>query len=75
MKTITEQSKDSFSSAPKRACESCASLPPNQGLLSVEKQKYIVSTAYPSPDTYSVVRTACVRSLSCEVCPGREGKF
>jgi hypothetical protein len=75
MKTLSE--KDSTSSFPKRtnACESCSSLPSAQGLLSVDEEKYIISTPYPSPDSYSVVRTACVRSLSCEVCPGREGFY
>lgn len=33
-----------------------------------------VSTHYPRrSELFSTVRRACVRSLSCEVCPGREG--
>lgn len=35
---------------------------------------YFISTHYPIPANYGTVRTACVRSLSCEISPGREGK-
>ncbi|XP_059524322.1 folliculin isoform X1 [Myotis daubentonii] len=46
------------------------------GYLSHDKETSIkyVSHQHPShPQLFSIVRQACVRSLSCEVCPGREG--
>eukprot|EP01137_Pigoraptor_chileana_P019076 Opistho-2@79592 len=58
-------------------CESCRSLAPGvPGFLSNDHAAHIsyISGQYPyNPDLYSAVRQACVRSLSCEVCPGREG--
>ncbi|KAL6045358.1 Exportin-5, variant 3 [Balamuthia mandrillaris] len=35
-------------------------------------ERIYVTLRYPAP-LYSLLRTACVRSLSCEFCPGREG--
>ncbi|XP_066568765.1 folliculin isoform X2 [Amia ocellicauda] len=66
-------------SAPQRSdmCEGCRSLPPGHpGFLSVDSETSIrfVSHQQPRrPQLFSIVRQACVRSLSCEVCPGREG--
>ncbi|KAG8548219.1 hypothetical protein GDO81_026137, partial [Engystomops pustulosus] len=46
------------------------------GYISHDKETSIkyVSHQHPNhPQLFSIVRQACVRSLSCEVCPGREG--
>jgi hypothetical protein len=55
-------------------CPSCKSLPDGCGLLSedVAHLSYI-SSHHPFPAMYKVIRNACVRSLSCELAPGREG--
>lgn len=66
-------------SATQRAdmCEGCRSLPASHpGFVSVDSETGIrfLSHQHPrQPQLFSVVRQACVRSLSCEVCPGREG--
>ncbi|XP_023685889.1 folliculin isoform X3 [Paramormyrops kingsleyae] len=66
-------------SASQRAdmCEGCRSLPASHpGFVSVDNETGIrfLSHQHPrQPQLFSVVRQACVRSLSCEVCPGREG--
>ncbi|XP_063655779.1 folliculin isoform X3 [Pan troglodytes] len=55
-------------------CRSLAAGHP--GYISHDKETSIkyVSHQHPShPQLFSIVRQACVRSLSCEVCPGREG--
>ncbi|XP_030640311.1 folliculin [Chanos chanos] len=58
-------------------CEGCRSLPASHpGFVSVDSETGIryLSHQHPrQPQLFSVVRQACVRSLSCEVCPGREG--
>ncbi|KAM9806226.1 folliculin isoform X1 [Syngnathus acus] len=62
-------------------CEGCRSLPASHpGFMSIDDETGIrfVSHQHPrEPQLFSVVRQACVRSLSCEVtgdvCPGREG--
>ncbi|KAL0985172.1 hypothetical protein UPYG_G00153720 [Umbra pygmaea] len=58
-------------------CEGCRSLPASHpGFVSVDNETGIrfLSHQHPrQPQLFSVVRQACVRSLSCEVCPGREG--
>ncbi|XP_051999234.1 folliculin-like [Xyrauchen texanus] len=58
-------------------CEGCRSLPASHpGFVSVDGETGIryLSHQHPrQPQLFSVVRQACVRSLSCEVCPGREG--
>ncbi|XP_074649269.1 folliculin-like isoform X2 [Tubulanus polymorphus] len=60
-------------------CEACRSLEPTQpGFISNDHEAKVsyVSNQYPDhPQVFSMVRQACVRSLSCEVCPGREGPF
>ncbi|KAL7875259.1 hypothetical protein SRHO_G00062290 [Serrasalmus rhombeus] len=67
------------SSATQRAdmCEGCRSLPASHpGFVSVDSETGIryLSHQHPrQPQLFSMVRQACVRSLSCEVCPGREG--
>nr|XP_057912261.1 folliculin isoform X2 [Doryrhamphus excisus] len=58
-------------------CEGCRSLPAHHpGFMSIDDETGIrfLSHQHPrQPQLFSVVRQACVRSLSCEVCPGREG--
>ncbi|XP_061572963.1 folliculin [Cololabis saira] len=58
-------------------CEGCRSLPASHpGFVSIDDETGIrfLSHQHPrQPQLFSVVRQACVRSLSCEVCPGREG--
>ncbi|XP_059423544.1 folliculin isoform X2 [Carassius carassius] len=67
------------SSATQRAdmCEGCRSLPASHpGFVSVDGETGIRYLSHQHPrqqQLFSVVRQACVRSLSCEVCPGREG--
>ena len=58
-------------------CQACRSFSEDeQGFVSHDRQtgaRY-TTTQHPSnPDVFRLVRQACVRSLSCEVCPGREG--
>ncbi|KAM7007603.1 folliculin [Ammospiza nelsoni] len=72
-------SADSSSPGPKKSdmCEGCRSLAGGHpGYVSHDKETSIkyVSHQHPNhPQLFSIVRQACVRSLSCEVCPGREG--
>ncbi|XP_072205633.1 folliculin [Excalfactoria chinensis] len=72
-------SADSSSPGPKKSdmCEGCRSLAGGHpGFVSHDKETSIkyVSHQHPNhPQLFSIVRQACVRSLSCEVCPGREG--
>lgn len=58
-------------------CEGCTSMTnKKRGFISNDHEARVsyVSSQYPlHPDVFSAVRQACVRSLSCEVCPGREG--
>ena len=70
-------------STPKKAeprqstCIACTSMQPGEpGLFSLDRESHIsyISRQFPEDqELYSIVRHACVRSLSCEVCPGREG--
>ncbi|KAG8521843.1 Folliculin, partial [Galemys pyrenaicus] len=74
-------SAESSSPGPKKSdmCEAsgCRSLAAGHpGYISHDKETSIkyVSHQHPNhPQLFSIVRQACVRSLSCEVCPGREG--
>ncbi|KAF7657216.1 hypothetical protein LDENG_00030490 [Lucifuga dentata] len=58
-------------------CEGCRSLPASHpGFVSIDEETSIRFLSHQHPrqsQLFSVVRQACVRSLSCEVCPGREG--
>uniref|UniRef100_A0A673ASF2 Folliculin n=1 Tax=Sphaeramia orbicularis TaxID=375764 RepID=A0A673ASF2_9TELE len=60
-----------------RPAAGCRSLPASHpGFVSIDDETGIrfLSHQHPrQPQLFSVVRQACVRSLSCEVCPGREG--
>ncbi|KAL9989301.1 hypothetical protein ACROYT_G003835 [Oculina patagonica] len=70
-------SRQSWASSRPSQCEACKSLDHNHaGYISIDHEAHIsyYSNRSPEqPELYSVVRQACVRSLSCEVCPGREG--
>lgn len=70
-------SRDSWASSRSTQCEACKSLDhTHAGYISIDHEAHIsyYSNRSPEqPELYSVVRQACVRSLSCEVCPGREG--
>lgn len=65
------------SSINKPLCQACKSLPDDHnGYVSYDTPagEIFVSSQHPSdPNVFSKVRQACVRSLSCEVCPGKEG--
>uniref|UniRef100_H3CRN3 Folliculin n=1 Tax=Tetraodon nigroviridis TaxID=99883 RepID=H3CRN3_TETNG len=58
-------------------CDGCRSLPASHpGFVSIDDETGIRFLSHQHPrqsQLFSVVRQACVRSLSCEVCPGREG--
>ncbi len=58
-------------------CEACTSIQQGDpGFLSIDKESHISYISRQNPEDqelYSILRHACVRSLSCEVCPGREG--
>lgn len=71
----SQDQKDEAQQGASSACAACSSVPEGNGLLSLDDDtnQFYMSTHVPSPNSYSAVRTACVRSLSCETCPGREG--
>lgn len=57
-------------------CASCDWSESRPGFVSHDTaaQTTYATTHHPiRPELYSTIRQACVRSLSCEVCPGREG--
>ncbi|XP_071540210.1 folliculin isoform X2 [Panulirus ornatus] len=58
-------------------CVACRSFPHNQpGFISNDDAARVsyISSQYPlQSELYILVRQACIRSLSCEVCPEREG--
>lgn len=58
-------------------CEACRSIQPgHSGFISHDHNIGISYTSTQSPtqpQIFTMVKQACIRSLSCEVCPGREG--
>lgn len=55
-------------------CEGCTSV--HLGFVSYDEESgvsYVSSQRPQHRDVFSMIRQACIRSLSCEVCPGREG--
>ncbi|XP_076331134.1 folliculin isoform X2 [Tachypleus tridentatus] len=70
-------SGDSSLSKCSDTCEGCTSVTSSQrGYICNDHEARVsyISSQFPlHPDVFSIVRQACVRSLSCEVCPGREG--
>ncbi|XP_032241898.1 folliculin [Nematostella vectensis] len=75
-RSISVSDGNSHSSSSSR-CDACYSLDPtHQGYISIDQEAHISYYSNRNPgqqELYSIVRQACVRSLSCEVCPGREG--
>ncbi|XP_076045111.1 folliculin isoform X2 [Oratosquilla oratoria] len=58
-------------------CLACRSIPHNKpGYISNDDVAHVsyISSQYPlQPELFTLMRQACIRSLSCEVCPGQEG--
>lgn len=55
-------------------CEGCTSV--HLGFVSHDEEagvSYVSSQRPTHRDVFAMIRQACIRSLSCEVCPGREG--
>ncbi|CAL1546523.1 unnamed protein product [Lymnaea stagnalis] len=64
----------SFSGCAKDQCEGCKSVQTGFVSHDDEAQVSYVSTQQPyNPEVFARIRQACIRSLSSEVCPGREG--
>ncbi|CAG5126782.1 unnamed protein product [Candidula unifasciata] len=58
----------------KEQCEGCKSVQTGYVSHDEEAQVSYVSTQQPyNPQVFTRIRQACIRSLSSEVCPGREG--
>ena len=71
---LSNESIDQFYLSTFQGCRSV--LEDQPGFISYDPKPEIsyISGQYPEqPQLYSIVRQACVRSLNCEVCPGREG--
>lgn len=62
---------------PNETCVACRSFPHSKpGYISNDDSARVtyISSQYPlQTELYILVRQACIRSLSCEVCPGKEG--
>ncbi|PIK39487.1 hypothetical protein BSL78_23679 [Apostichopus japonicus] len=73
----SERSGGTAGSQRTELCEACRSIQHgHSGFISYDHNVGIsyTSSQYPSqPQIFTMVRQACIRSLSCEVCPGREG--
>ncbi|KAL8612615.1 hypothetical protein ACOMHN_006601 [Nucella lapillus] len=66
--------RDTQSDHAKNVCEGCQSV--KTGYVSHDEEAYVsyISTQHPHmPQIFTRMRQACIRSLSCEVCQGREG--
>ncbi|KAH9495447.1 hypothetical protein Btru_015120 [Bulinus truncatus] len=62
------------STCAKDQCEGCKSVQSSYVSHDNEAQVSYVSTQQPyNPEVFARIRQACIRSLSSEVCPGREG--
>ena len=72
---MARPSSDEQPSSSSLNCVACGSVPEGKGFFSYDEphSSYAISTRYPEPGMYSRIRRACVRSLSCEQCTGREG--
>ncbi|KAI8797642.1 folliculin [Biomphalaria glabrata] len=63
-----------FSTGSKDQCEGCKSVQTGYVSTDEDAQVSYVSTQQPyNPEVFARIRQACIRSLSSEVCPGREG--
>ncbi|XP_055356920.1 folliculin-like [Paramacrobiotus metropolitanus] len=70
----TFEAHDSFGTNTCAACRSFAK--PNQGCMTADKDGdvWYLTLQYPyNPEVFTFLRQACVRSLSSEISPGREG--
>ncbi|XP_069701383.1 folliculin isoform X2 [Periplaneta americana] len=69
--------RDTGSNNTSVSCEACHSLTPtNRGFLSNDHEgriSYLSTQQATQHDVATLVRQACIRSLSCEVSPGKEG--
>ena len=77
--------KPSFSTS-SLTCTTCSSLESGKGYITIQpslsntksnlpitEDFYYLSSRFPAEDLYSIVRKCSVRSLSCELSPGKEG--
>ncbi len=55
------------------ACGGCKSVEVEDGFVSFAGRQFCTSSKFPESRLYAMVRQVCVRSLSCEHVPGREG--
>ncbi|XP_076458937.1 folliculin-like isoform X2 [Babylonia areolata] len=70
----TAPPKDTHGDHTKSVCEGCQSV--KTGYVSHDEEAFVsyISTQHPHmPQIFTRMRQACIRSLSCEVCQGREG--
>ncbi|XP_071489862.1 folliculin-like [Diadema antillarum] len=67
----------SSTSSSTELCEACRSIQPDQpGFISNDNEakiSYISSQNPEHPELFTILRQACIRSLSCEICQGKEG--
>jgi folliculin len=69
-----------------KSCSTCSSVPDGMGFISSDETREwyetttilihfrtFISTQNPAPQFYGSVRSGCVKSLSCEFLPGKEG--
>ncbi|VDP29518.1 unnamed protein product [Soboliphyme baturini] len=75
--SMTSSAAEKLSHQHQGTCKACQSMPSTKpGFLVNDHQNRIsfVGSQYPyQAEVLDIVRQACLRSLSCEVCPSREG--
>lgn len=76
--TVRETQKYDPTTSPPANCEkcpSCSSVISGSGFFSPDDETHsnFISTKLPSAKNYGIIRSACVRSLSCEIYPGKDG--
>eukprot|EP01091_Cochliopodium_minus_P012700 TRINITY_DN390_c0_g1_i1.p1 TRINITY_DN390_c0_g1~~TRINITY_DN390_c0_g1_i1.p1 ORF type:complete len:493 (-),score=116.39 TRINITY_DN390_c0_g1_i1:177-1586(-) len=56
-------------------CSTCKSVEIGKGFITMDphEPKYIITSRYPDPLIYSKIKRAGLKSLSCEICPNKEG--
>ena len=67
---FSPQEKTSSASS---SCGGCKSVEVEDGYVSFAGRQFCTSSKFPETRLYAMVRQVCVRSLSCEHVPGREG--
>jgi hypothetical protein len=70
---FSPQEKASATSSAAAACGGCKSVEVEDGFVSFAGRQFCTSSKFPESRLYAMVRQVCVRSLSCEHVPGREG--